>query len=247
MRRVLMSRRWIVLTAVVLAAVAVMVSLGFWQLRRLHSVRQDNARVRARLALPVASVETVLSPSVDPSSVAFRRVSVTGRYDRVAEILLQNRSFNGDPGSHVLTPLRMQDGRGVIVDRGFVPLDMTAREEEQARPPLFETVSIIGELFPSDRKGVFSPAIPSTGRLTTIPRVDVPRIAKQLGYPVEPLYLRLESQTPAQPGPLPVPPELPDLTEGPHLSYAVQWFLFAAVALATYVALQLKATRKPAG
>lgn len=231
----LATRRWIVLTAVVLIAVIAMVALGFWQLRRLHTVREDNARVRARMAQTAEPLQFVIGRG--SSSAVYRRVSVTGRYDRVSEILLRNRSLNGDPGSHVLTPLRMADGRAVIVDRGWIPLDLGAEREEQTRPPVLEPVTVVGVLFPSERKGVFAPSIPATGRVTTVPRVDVPRIAKQLEYPVVPLYMRLETQTPPQPGELPVPPGPPDLSEGPHLSYAVQWFLFAAVALGTYLAL----------
>jgi surfeit locus 1 family protein len=233
----LLTRRWIVLTVLVIVAVVAMVALGFWQLRRLHSVREDNARVRARLAQPVEPLQFVHGPGALPASTVYRRVSVTGRYDRVSEILLRNRSLNGEPGSHVLTPLRMADGRAVVVDRGWVPLDLTAEQEEQARPPVLEPVTVVGVLFPSERKSVFAPSIPPKGRVTTIPRVDVARIGKQLEYPVVPLYLRLESQTPAQSGELPVPPGPPDLSEGPHLSYAIQWFLFATVATGTYVAL----------
>jgi surfeit locus 1 family protein len=239
----LFTRRWIVLTVLVLVAVVTMVALGFWQLRRLHSVREDNARVRARLAQPVEPLQFVLGPGASPSSVTYRRVSVTGRYDRVSEILLRNRSLNGEPGSHELTPLRMADGRGVVVDRGWIPVDLTAEQEEQTRPVL-EPVTVVGVLFPSERKSVFVPSIPPEGRVTTIPRVDVARIGKQLEYPVVPLYLRLERQTPPQAGELPVPPGQPDLSEGPHLSYAIQWFLFATVATGTYVALMRRERRR---
>jgi surfeit locus 1 family protein len=243
----LFTRRWIVLTVVVLVAVVTMVALGFWQLRRLHSVREDNARVRARLAQPVEPLQFVLGPGASPSAVIYRRVSVTGRYDRVSEILLRNRSLNGEPGSHELTPLRMADGRAVVVDRGWIPVDLTAAQEEQTRPPVLEPVTVVGVLFPSERKSVFAPSIPPKGRVTTIPRVDVARIGKQLEYPVVPLYLRLESQTPPQAGELPVPPAALDLSEGPHLSYAIQWFLFATVAMGTYVALLRRERRRANG
>ena len=242
----LLTRRWIILTVVVLVAVVVMVALGFWQLRRLHSVREDNAKVEARLGRPAEPLQFVLGPGVSPSSVVFRRVSVTGRYDRVSEVLLRNRSQDGEPGSHVLTPLRMADGRAVIVDRGWIPIDLTAEQEEQTRPPVLQPVTVVGVLFASERKSVFAPSIPATGRVTTVPRVDVARIAKQLEYPVVPLYLRLATQTPPQAGELPVPPGPPDLSEGPHLSYAVQWFLFATVALATYGALLRRERRRVA-
>jgi surfeit locus 1 family protein len=233
-----LSRRWIVLTVVVVAAVGTMVALGFWQLRRLHTVREDNSLVRARLAQPAASLGSVLHAGVEPSSVVYRRVRIAGRYDRVSEILVRNRSFNGQPGSHVLTPLVEQaGGSAIIVDRGWIPLDLSSAEEEATRPPVLQPVNVVGVLFPSERKGSFGPSIPPTGRLTTLPRIDVPRIAKQLNYAVHPLYLRLVSQVPPQSGELPVPPGLPKLSDGPHLSYAVQWFVFATLATVTYVVL----------
>jgi surfeit locus 1 family protein len=239
-----LSRRWIVLTLLVVVAVGVMVSLGFWQLRRLNTVREDNARVRARLAQPVQLIEQVLSTGADPDRVVYRRVEVAGRYDRVSEILLRNRSYRGQPGSHVLTPIRLADGRGVLVDRGWIPQNLSGPDEEKTRPPVLQPVEVVGVLFPSERKGAFGSVIPPTGRLTTIARIDVARVAKQVEYPLVALYLRLESQTPSQSGDLPVPPGLPDLGEGPHLSYAVQWFIFAALAAGTYVVLLRRENRR---
>jgi cytochrome oxidase assembly protein ShyY1 len=220
-----------------------MVEVGFWQLRRLHIVRADNARVRATMALPAAPLESILGPGASASAARYRRVTVTGRYDRVSEVDLANRSFEGSPGSHRLTPLRPSAGPAIIVDRGWVPLDASAAREESARPPVLVPVTVVGVLFPSERKSLFAPTIAPTGRLTTIPRIDVARIAKQLPYSAYPLYLRLESQTPAQ-GELPVPPGPPDLSEGPHLSYAVQWFIFAAIAAGTYLALLRRDLRR---
>ncbi|MFY9588996.1 MAG: SURF1 family protein [Actinomycetota bacterium] len=246
MGEVLRSRKWVVLTLLVVVAVGVMIELGLWQLRRLHTVREDNARVRARLAQPVEDIDSVVPPGVDAADAAYRRVRVSGRYDRVSEILLTNRSFQGEPGSHVLTPVVLADGRGVVVDRGWIPQGLSGAAEERTRPPVLRPVDVVGVLFPSERRGAFGPAIPPAGRLTTIPRIDVRRIDEQVDYALVPLYLRLESQTPAQTGDLPVPPGLPDLGEGPHLSYAVQWFIFATLAAGTYVVLARRELRRGA-
>ena len=224
---------------VVLLAVVTMVELGFWQLRRLHTVRVANAAVRSSLARPEAPIDQVLPLGAPASQGLYRRVEVTGRYDRVSEILLANRSFEGSAGSDLLTPLVTPEGRAVIVDRGWVPLDLKGADEEQARPPI-RNVTVTGALFPSEHKGYFSPSIPPGGRLTSIPRIDVARITEQLPYPAYPLYLRLETQSPAQPGALPEKPGPLDLSEGPHLSYAVQWFIFATIAVLTYGAVLMR-------
>jgi len=247
--RFLFTRRWIVASVVVLVAVVAMVTLGLWQLRRHDEVTSSNDRVRSRLTLPVALVDEVLTSGVDPDDAVYRRVEATGRFDTSQEVMLDNRSNQGRAGKHLLTPLVTQDGRALIVDRGWIPLDLSSEQATGVRP-LSGTVRVVGVLFSSERKGAFGPTIPTQGRVTAVPRVDVARLAQQLPYPAFPLYLRIVSQSPPQPGELPIPPGLPVLDDGPHLSYAVQWFLFATVALAVFGALarreaRWKATRAP--
>lgn len=246
MYRFLLTRRWIVASVVVLIAVAAMIALGLWQLGRNDEVRSDNNHLRAQLALPAASIEEVLPEGADADEAVYRRVDVTGRYDPSAEIVLDNRSNQGRPGRHLLTPLVTESGRALIVDRGWMPLDVTPAEAAGAAPPS-ETTRVVGVLFPSERKGSFGAGIPAEGRVTAVPRVDVARISRQLAYPAYLLYLRLESQSPASGSALPVLPGLPALDNGPHLSYAIQWFLFATVATAVFGALaRREARRRPA-
>jgi surfeit locus 1 family protein len=242
MYRFLLTRRWLLASVVVLTAVVVMVLLGMWQLRRADEVRSDNDRVRAQLALPPAPIEQLLPAGADPSAATYRRVEVSGRYEQDEEIALDNRSNHGRAGKHLLTPLVASAGRALIVDRGWIPLDGSP---QPAEPPSTE-VRVVGVLFPSERKGSFGASIPPEGDVKAVPRVDVARIAEQLPYPTYPLYLRLQSQIPAQTGGLPIAPGLPEIDDGPHVSYAVQWFLFAAVALAVFGALARREALRPA-
>jgi SURF1 family len=69
---------------------------------------------------------------------------------------------------------------------------------------------------------------------TTMSRVDLARIQAELPYPIAPVYLLLQDQSPAQAEGLPVPAPLPELSEGPHLSYAIQWFIFSLIGLIGY-------------
>lgn len=243
MYRFLLTRRWIVASAVVLVAVVVMVMLGLWQLRRLDEVTSSNDRVRSRLALPIVPVDQILTNGADPDDAVYRRVEATGRFDEGQEVVLDNRSDQGRAGKHLLTPLVTQDGRALIVDRGWIPLELSSDQATAARPTS-GTVRVVGVLFSSERKGAFGPTLPPQGRVTAVPRVDVARLAQQLSYPAFPLYLRVASQSPPQPGELPIPPGLPLLDDGPHLSYAVQWFLFASVALAVFGALARREVRR---
>lgn len=232
----LLSRRWIIASIVVLVAVAAMIGLALWQLRRHDEVRRDNERVRGHMSLPVEAIEDVLPPGGSLEDAVYRKVDVVGRYDSEAEVFLDNRSNQGQPGRHLLTPLVTEGGSAVIVDRGWIPLDVTARTNPEILPAS-GPIRVVGVLFPSERKGAFGPTLSPTGRLTAVPRIDVARLAEQLDYPVYPLYVRLESQRPPSGGVLPIPPGPPVLDAGPHLSYAGQWLLFALVALAVFGAL----------
>ena len=229
--------RWILSHLLVLLLVVVMINLGLWQLRRLHERRTYNASVRANESQPAQPVEDVLHAG-DPVSVGhdlnFRRVAATGTYDTSNEIVVRARSLNETPGVWALTPLRLADGTGVVVLRGFLPSQGTLeRVPTDAEPPTGE-VSITGLVQETQTRGAFGPTDPADGHLTTMARADVARIAKQLPYPILPAYVQLQTQQPAQPGSQPTVLPEPVLDEGPHLSYAIQWFIFTSIAIVGY-------------
>ena len=71
------------------------------------------------------------------------------------------------------------------------------------------------------------------------------RIGRGLPYTLEPVFLELANQTPAQSGQLPVPPPPPEVTRGSHLAYALQWFSFALIGIVGYAALLRSVLREP--
>ena len=94
---------------------------------------------------------------------------------------------------------------------------------------------ITGLLFPPEQSSVGS------GKVEALTRIDIERIGSGLPYPLYPVYLQLQRQSPAQPGALPIRLPPPDLNGGPpNLSYAIQWFTFAGIALIGYVVLALR-------
>lgn len=221
----------LLLHAAALVVVATCVRLGFWQLDRLEQRRAFNALVRARQAMPAEPIGRLLPArgAARPDDVAYRTATAEGRYDPAREVLLFGRSLDGRPGSHVLTPLLLPDGRALVVDRGWVPLDVEEAPASRAAPPAGE-VRLEGVLLPPESD---DPAALAGDRMD---RVSLAALSRRLPYPLLPVYLELRRQEPP-PGPLPHPAPLPELTEGPHLSYAAQWFLFAAVAVGVYGAL----------
>src|SRR5205823_9003098 len=232
--------RTIVLTAVTLVIVLTCIRLGFWQLDRLRGRKQANAGITAAQAAPPRPLPVLLAGTSDPRSLRFRRALATGTYDPAHEVLLYGRSsVEGDPGDQVLTPLRLADGTGVVVDRGWVPIDQGVPVSGEAAAPT-GTVTVAGVLFPPDAVAVPTGTPSPIERIT---KVDVGQIGAQLPYPVLPVYLLLQTQRPPQQGPLPEPPPLPPLTNGPHLSYAFQWFSFATIAIVGYIVLMRRDRR----
>jgi len=239
--RFLLSPRWIVAHVVVVAIAALFVSLGFWQLRRLDERRAFNALVEQRLAAPQEPLARVLGQP--PDDLAYRRVSVTGSYLPSEEVLLSPRSRNGMPGHDVLTPLVTDTGTAVLVDRGWVPFELSTPPVAGAAPPAGQ-VTVTGFLLPGRPTTRFGPV--NADRLEFVGEADVARLAHQVSEPLAPAYLVLAEQTPAQPD-LPRPSLPPVLDEGSHLAYAGQWFLFALVGLVGYPALVRRRARDLAG
>jgi len=213
-----------------------MVNLGFWQLRRLHERREANAQVTEHVAdgaVPIGALLTPSSTSTDVSDAQWRSVTATGTYDPADQVLIRNRSLDSNDGYHVVTPLRLPDGTAVLVNRGWIPLEQQAGKAPTIPPAPTGVVTVTGRVRGSQHKGrYFSPTDPPTGRLSELYRVDVPRIGEQVPYQLLPAYLELTATQPPAPTNQPVLIALPELDDGPHLSYAVQWFFFSCCAIA---------------
>src|SRR5215217_3113921 len=100
-----------------------MVLLGLWQLDRYYERTAINDRVAAGesgAAEPVAAVLPAAGTPV-PEAAHWRRVTAAGTYDSAHELLVRNRTVDGRLGFEVLTPLVLDDGSAVLVDRGWIP------------------------------------------------------------------------------------------------------------------------------
>ena len=225
--RVLLRPRWLVGTIIAVLLIVLFVNLGFWQLRRLDEKRDRNAAIQERGARPVESVDQVVDPRTgfdDVGDLVYRRASARGRYERSSEVLIRSRSLDGRPGEWVVTPLRLDDGSALAVNRGFVPLST-----DVPAPPSGE-VEVAGLLFASQVRQGIGPRDPTDGRLADLSRLDLARLQQQYDTDLYPMWLQLQrSDPPVDEDALPVLLPEPEQDEGPHLSYAVQWFVFATV------------------
>lgn len=228
---------WIFSHLFVLAAVVLFISLGFWQLRRLDERRARNAVITSRTAEPVAPVDEVLpvgADYADAEAVAYRTVRSSGTYDADGQVLVRGRSLGGAPGSWVLTPLVREDGTAVIVNRGWVPNSGQLEGVPDDVEVPSGTVTVTGLLLPTEERAGMGPQDPPDGTLTNLARADIARIAEQAETPLVPAYVQLRDQDPEPGAAAPTVLAPPAVDEGPHLSYAAQWFFFAAIPVVGY-------------
>lgn len=230
-------RGWLLAALIALAAL-VMVGLGFWQLDRLGQRRAQNALIAARLAAD--PVDLNQWPAADLPE--YQPVRLRGVYDFSQEIVLRNRAHLDSPGVHVLTPLRLAGSdQAVLVDRGWIPYTDAAPEDRQVYQQPAGEVTLTGLVRPPQpREFAFLPADPTLSpaqpRLDAWFRVDLDQLQDQVPYPLLPFYVE------AAPGPdaaqLPLSSPALDLSEGPHLGYAIQWFAFALILVIGSLALR---------
>jgi surfeit locus 1 family protein len=240
--------KWILSHILILLLIVVMINLGFWQLRRLHEKKSYNASVRANESQPIAPIDDVISAKDSTSkgkTEAFRRVTITGTYDTSQEILIRNRSSNTRPGVWVASPLKTSDGTAVIVVRGFLPAQGTPDAVPRDAEPPAGTVTVVGLVQETQTAGLFESSDPADGHLASMVRVDVSRIQKQLPYAIYPAWVQLQTSQPPQAAE-PEPLDEPVLDEGPHFSYAVQWFIFSTIAIVGYPLILRRSARNRA-
>jgi len=208
--------------AFALISAAVFVRLGFWQLSRRQERRARNALVSARLDSTAVSV--ALLPR-DTALARFRRVRVTGVPDYEHELVWAARTHKGSPGVNLLTPVRLSGSdTAILLNRGWVYSgDGATVDLAKWRDRDSTFIGYVEEL-PSVAGASY------TDRPSVIARLSHDVVAKALPYPVAPVYVIVLSDSAIAADRI-ARLSAPPLDEGPHLSYAFQWFAFATVAL----------------
>lgn len=221
-----MRRSAILFLVIAAAAASLFIRLGFWQVGRLKERKARNAVVAARLD------SAVISPAALPADTGllrYRRVAVTGRYDFAHEVILSNRTRRGSPGVNFYTPLRVP-GRdtAILVNRGWVySPDATVVDEARWREP--EDAEVRGFALPFPAPGHGDPHV--HGRERTLRHPELAAMREMIPYPITDYYVVQTDTTHFDIDSTPARLDPPALDEGSHLSYALQWFSFAAIAL----------------
>lgn len=212
-----------VFCAFAVLAAAIFIRLGFWQIARLHEKRARNAIIATQqraAPVPVSQLPR------DTGAVHYRAATVTGRYDFEHELVLSGRTHQGSPGVELLTPMRVNgQDTAVLVNRGWVySADAGTVDRKRWHERDSSTVTGYVELFAPETP-VLARA-PKDARV--IRRMTRGDIEAKLPYPIAPFYLVATS---VEDSAGPARRDIPVLDDGPHMSYAMQWFFFAAIAL----------------
>ena len=216
------NRRWFGYLAAALAFALACVLLSQWQFaRRDEAVIEITRIVDNYESTPIAVAEAL--PDIDSFDEGDKWLPVVleGEYLVESQVLARNRPYNGNPGFEVLTPMLLGDGSIFIVDRGWLPSGSKDYPDAVPAPPE-GAVTVIARL-KAGEPALAGRSAPD-GQVATI---ELALIAEQLDQPTYTgAYGLLESESPSvSPMPLPAIKPVPD--EGPHLSYAVQWIVFA--------------------
>ena len=244
------GRAWLartgLLVVLVVAASAVMIGLGIWQLQRLQERRAANAEIRTRMAAaPVElSSQTANLPEYQP-------VRAIGSYDFSQEIVLRDQAREQSPGVHLLTPLKLDGGdAAVLVDRGWIPYTQAAASARAIYDTPNAPVTVAGLARASQTRAFFllpadPTASPAAPRLDAWFWLNIPQIQGQIPYRLLPFFIEAAPSVNLSVLPVSSYDDI-DLSDGPHLSYAIQWFSFAATLIVGSLVLWRQSQRRRA-
>nr|WP_240929522.1 SURF1 family protein [Streptomyces coryli] len=227
----MLTRQWVSLTLFAVLLIPAMIELGFWQLHRHEARVERNDLVAQNLEGTPVPVAELTSPGHEiPKDDTWRTVTAKGRYDTAHEVVVRQRtSSDGKQGYFVVTPLRLDDGRFVLVNRGWVTAGQDLTKFPTVPKPPAGEVTVTGRLLADettaassikDRKGL-------PGRQVMLINGD--KLSKELPGKILGGYVQLTKTAPAPGGKQPERVAPPDHSSiGPHLAYAIQWWVFAA-------------------
>jgi cytochrome oxidase assembly protein ShyY1 len=224
--RFLFTRRWLLFALAVVVLAYGTYWLGEWQFHRLADRKERNARTEQNLRLPAAPVDEVLAVGrpVRPQD-EWRRVRASGTYLPQERIIVRYQTRDGASGVDVVTPLETKPGGPLLlVDRGWVATENAGTTTPDVPPPPAGEVTVVGWV-----------RADATGDATTVTdgstrAVSSSAIAATLDQPVYGGFVDAERESPAPAEPL-LHAEAPDLSNGPHFFYGLQWWFFGLLAV----------------
>lgn len=225
----LLTRRWLLFLLAVLALAWVAWRLGEWQFHRLDERKERNAVIERNETLPPAPVEDVLAPG-EPvrHDEQWRLVTATGEYAVDETIIVRYRTREGASGVDVVVPLELTSGNTLLVDRGWAPTDNQGTTAADVPPPPEGEVTVTGWVRADATGDSTAVSDLSTRAVSSV------AISDALGRQTLGGFVDLREEDPA-PAEALEPVEMPELDDGPHFFYGLQWWFFGLLALVGFV------------
>ncbi|KAA1376020.1 SURF1 family cytochrome oxidase biogenesis protein [Aeromicrobium fastidiosum] len=229
MYRFMLSARWIGFAIFVIVLAALCTRLGFWQMHKLELRLDRNDIITQHFSTDPVDIDTAMPPgsAVDKTN-EWTRVSATGTYDVDQQLTVKFTTRDGAPGVDVVTPLVLPSGDALLVDRGWMETQNTVKRPKVPAPPTGE-VTVEGWL--RQNNGAGGAAVrPSEGQIRAI---SSDALGQVMPYDLVDGYVNLQAEKPAPATALAAEPK-PELGQGPHFFYALQWWFFALLATVGY-------------
>lgn len=207
-------------------AMCILLGMGTWQLQRAQEKKEILTQYEKQSSQTVMPLNTSRE---DYTELRYRDVRVEGRYDASKQLLLDNQVRNRQAGYNVLTPFRLQNGKWVLVDRGWVPQGLTRQLLPKVDIKQLEAV-LTGKVYVPFAAAFSLGSIDSGNKIwpRVIQYVEFSEISQLLGYDLLPLIIRLSPD--AADGYLREWVAVP-FTPARHVAYAVQWYGLAIALL----------------
>jgi cytochrome oxidase assembly protein ShyY1 len=225
--RFVIGRRWLGYVAIAIGFAILCAFFGMWQWDRRNEAVRENDQIAANYDHAPVPLDTALpTPRSFDDAQTWLRVTMTGRYDTDDQLLVRNRVHNGQPGFEVLTPLVTASGRAFVVDRGWVPTGNEQDYPDHVPAPPKGEVTVIVRL-QGDEPHI--PGRSDPAHTDEIQSVTLSDVADKVSAPIwSGAYGQLASESPAPTEAAPLGWDRPSADTGLHLSYFIQWFMFAA-------------------
>ena len=238
-----LTRRDLVLLVAALAGAALTAGLGVWQLDRAAQKNAIEAAMQSRRIMPPLAAAQLARSEAEAAPQEHRSAVVSGRWDGVHTVYLENRPMNGRTGFFVVTPLLLDDGSAVLVERGWLPRDPTDRTKLTPPPTPAEPVKLAGRIA-LHLSQVYQIGDAGSGPIRQ--NLDLAPFAAETGLKLRPLVVVQEDGQLAPLDGLQRDWPKPAADVQKHYGYAFQWFAMAALIIGLYVWFQLIRPRRRA-
>ena len=229
------ARGWVVLVAAALWA-ALTARLGVWQLDRADQKNRAQQALTDRRALPPLPAAALALRPADAAGQHGRLISLQGRWQPALTVYLENRQMDTRVGFYAVTPLLLDDGTAVLVQRGWLPRDQADRTRIVAPPAAAGRVAVQGRIAPGPGR-IYDFAGAASGPIRQ--NLDIEAYARETAQPLRPVSV-VEEDSPSAPqdGLLRHWPA-PAADVDKHYGYAFQWFALSTLTIALYAWFQI--------